>query len=282
MKLLQNFFSLPPVQDEAERQTAQVLRMALLFFSILALLYGVFTTIFDLANWERYTLQTAVLFAGMMLAMFFLRRGYVRAVSLAITSFIWLVFTYSAYTGGGVRSSGYYGYLMVLVAVGVLSGRWIDTLVMTFLCLGSGYFMVYAEQNGFLPEPAVPMTSFALWLDSIFFAVVVSSLLFMTMRIKYLSMQRLNQELAERRLAEQRAARSASQLAMLNEIGRTVSEVTDLRMVLESIRQKLTALIPFDFYSVRLFDAATRMVTYLAVYESGRYWDEAPAPLQTG
>ena len=78
------------------------------------------------------------------------------------------------------------------------------------------------------------------------------------------------------------ARRSSEQLAMLNEIAHAVAELTDLNTTLEIIRQQLEKLVEFDFYSVRVFNEDTRTVTYLAVYESGRYWDEADTPLIPG
>ncbi len=92
----------------------------------------------------------------------------------------------------------------------------------------------------------------------------------------------VQQELAERKRAEEKIRQSADQLVMLNEIGRAVAEVTDLKTVLEIIRQQLEKLVEFDFYSVRIFNEIERTVTYLAVYENGRYWDEPEAALEPG
>lgn len=282
MKAVENFFALPALQSEVDRQIAQVLRLVLGFFGVMSLLYALLSSLADFQNWDRYAAQGGFLLSGMFLGLFFLRKGYVRSVAIFVTLVIWLVFTAAAFTGGGVRSSGYFGYLVVLVVAGVLSGKQFDTLLVTLLCLGAGYYMVYAEMNGTLPRPAVPMTAFALWLDSLFYFAIVASLLFLTMRVTYSALQRLNHELLERQQTEQRAAQVAGQLATLNEIGRAVSEVTDLRVVLEIIRQKLAQLLAFDFYSVRVFNAEARIVTFLAVYENGRYWDEADAPLVPG
>lgn len=282
MDSLKNFFALPAMDNEVDRQIAQVLRGVLVFFGGISLLYVALSSLTDFQRWGRYAAQGGILLSCMLLGLFFLRKGYARSAAIFATLVIWLVFTVAAYTGGGVRSSGYFGYLVVLVVAGVLSGKRFDTLLVTLLCIGAGYYMVYAEMNGTLPRPAVPMTAFALWLDSLFFFAVVAGLLFMTMRVTFSALQRLNHELFERKQAEQKAAQSASQLATLNEIARAVSEVTDLGAVLEIIRQQLEKLLEFDFYSVRVFHAETRMVTYLAVYESGRYWDEADAPLIPG
>jgi len=410
METLKNFFALPAMKNEVDRQVGQVLRGVLLFFSVISLAYAILSSLADVQNLGRYLAQGGILLVGMSLGMFFLRQGHIRAGAIFVTLVIWLVFSAAAYTGGGVRSSGYFGYLVVLVVAGVLSGKRFDTLLVTLLCLGAGYYMVYAEMNGILPPARVPVTAFALWLDSLFYFAVVAGLLFLAMRMAFNALQRLNYELAERQRvedalresekryrsllenipaitylvnvkkgfqnptiyvspqvesllgytradfiaqpdfwltlihpddrarvvaesdqadmtgapfssdyriinrektlwfhdesvlvrdeggqpqyrlgvwsditerkhAEQKVAQAASQLETLNEIGRAVSEVTDLAAVLEITRQELEKLVGFDFYSVRVFNAKSRTVTHLAVYESGRYWREADAPL---
>ena len=103
----------------------------------------------------------------MFLGLVYLHKGYIRLVAVLEILVIWLVFTAAAYTGGGVRSSGYFGYLVVLVIAGVVSGKRFDTLLVALLCAGVGYYLVYAETNGILPPSRVPMTPFALWLDSL-------------------------------------------------------------------------------------------------------------------
>lgn len=86
-------------------------------------------------------------------------------------------------------------------------------------------------------------------------------------------------ELAERKQAEEKIRKTANQLIMLNEIDRIISEVADLNSVLEVIRQQLEKLVPSDLFSVRIFNETTNTVTYLAVYENGKYWDEPDTPL---
>lgn len=414
MDILKNIIELPRIEDEIDMQIARVLRGTLGFFGVASVAYVLASSLADFSNWGRYATQGGILLACMLLGLFYLHKGYARSVAIFETLVIWLVFTLAAYTGGGVRSSGYFGYLVVLVVAGVLSGKRFDTLFVALLCAGVGYYLVYAEMSGLLPPPRVPMTPFALWLDSLLYFSIVAGLLFLTMRITKNAFQRLSLELTERRraelalresearyrgllenipsitflvgfkqgspnptmyvspqiesilgykaenftkdpyfldtiihpddlarvtaqaaeadltgasfssdyrviardgrlfwfrdesvlvrdehgqplyrlgvwsditerkFAEQKAAQAAKQLTMLNEIGRAVSEITDLDAVLEFIRQQLEKLVEFDFYSVRIFNPESMTVTHLAVYESNRYWKQADTPLMPG
>lgn len=204
MKTLRAIFSLPDLENAAERQTAQVLRIILILFSVVSLAYGIANSIVDPLHWGRYAGQAGFLLLGMVVGLAFLRRGYVRWVAAFEILLIWLVFTAAAYTGGGIRSSGYIGYLVVLVVAGVLSGRRLGVLVVAFTCAAVGYFLVLAEQNGILPSARVPMTPFALWIDSLVYFAVISLLLFLTMGLLENALARVNRELTDRQRAEAR------------------------------------------------------------------------------
>ena len=93
----------------------------------------------------------------------------------------------------------------------------------------------------------------------------------------------LEQELTERKQAEEKIRQSNLQLLALNEIDRAISEVTDLDSVLEVIRQQLEKVVEFDFYGVWIFKDPTRpMATHLAIHESGQYWTEPDSELIPG
>ena len=204
MKTIRAIFFLPNLENPSERQTAQLLRIILVLFSLVSLFYGIANSLADPSHWERYAGQAGFLLLGMVVGLAFLRRGYVRWVAAFEILLIWLVFTAAAYTGGGIRSSGYIGYLVVLVVAGVLSGRRLGVLVVALACVAVGYILVQAEQNGILPPPRVPMTPFALWLDSLVYFAVISLLLFLAMTLLENALARIHRELTERQRAEAR------------------------------------------------------------------------------
>ena len=231
MKAIKNILALPPMENETERQTTQVLQAILILFSFICLTYSIMSIIADFQNWGRYVGQGGFLLFCMVLGLVYLRKGYVRLVATSEILVIWLVFTAAAYTGGGVRSSGYIGYLVVLVVAGVVSGKRLDTMMVAFLCAGVGYYLVYAESKGILPPSRVPMTPFALWLDSLLYFSIIAGLLFLTMSLIQNTLQRLNRELIERQRAEEIQKKLIGELeernAELEQFAYTVSH--DLR-----------------------------------------------------
>ena len=214
---------------------ARVLQLTLVFFGSVSVVYFILSVISDFARWGRYAAQGGILAVFTFVGLAGLRRGYFRLVSIVEILVIWLVFTYAAYTGGGVRSSGYFGYLVVLVAVGVIAGKRLDTAAMAFLCAAAGYFLVYAEAYGFLPHSRVPMTPFSIWLDSLVYFTVVAGLLILTMRVTHSAFQRLGAELTERRRVEARELARREMLEKVIRLGKTVTEAEDYQTVLLKI-----------------------------------------------
>lgn len=238
MKTIRKFLALPPMENEIERQTTQVLQVILISFGMISVVYSILSTIADFQNWGRYVGQGSFLFLGTFIGMIYIRKGYIRLVAIFEILVIWLVFTAAAYTGGGARSSGYFGYLVVLVVAGIVSGKRLDTMLVTLLCAGAGYYLVYAETNGILPPSRIPMTPFALWLDSLVYFSIVSGLLFLTMNLVQNALQRLNRELSERQRAEEIQKKLIGELEQKNaELERFTYTVShDLKSPLVTIK----------------------------------------------
>ena len=89
-------------------------------------------------------------------------------------------------------------------------------------------------------------------------------------------------ELAERKRAEEKISQSNNQLAMTNEIGRAISELSDLESVLEIILQQVKQVMPLDAFYLSLYDPQNNMDTFPLYYEGGKHWDEPPSALQPG
>jgi signal transduction histidine kinase len=222
-------------------------------------------------------LFVALFIAGLVL----IRRGHVHNTAAAITVILWGMFALFSIFSGGVGSPTLINLLAVILAAGLLLGGRASLIVAGLSCLlAAGIYL--AEKNQALPSPfylATPASTLEILAANY---VTAGILLYLTIRSIQIAFRRARSDLAERKQAEQKTIQTASQLVMLNEIGRAVSEVTDLNAVLEIIRQQLEKVVEFDFYSVRVFNDKDWTVTYLAVYENGRYWNEPESALVPG
>jgi signal transduction histidine kinase len=256
MDAIRKVFVLPPTENEYDRQSAQVLQVIMAFLGCISVAYSVLSIVTDYPNRGRYAAQGGILLAFMLIGLIFLRKGYQRLVATVEILVIWLVFTAAAYTSGGVISSGYFGYLVVLVVAGVISGRRLDTIIVAIFCAGAGYYFVYAAAHGLLPPSRVPLTPFAAWIDSLMFFAVVTGLLTLTMRVTYNALLRINDELLERRRAETREQNRREMLEKVIRLGKVVTEVADYRTVLLRIWNGIRDELGFDRVGLFIYDAS--------------------------
>jgi signal transduction histidine kinase len=256
MDTIRKIFVLPPMENEYDRQSARVLQVILVFLGCVSVAYSILSIVTDYPNLGRYAVQGGILVTFMLIGLILLRKGYQRLVATVEILVIWLVFTAAAYTGGGVISSGYFGYLVVLVVTGVVSGRRLDTVVVAFFCAGAGYYFVYAAAHGLLPASRVPLNPFAIWIDSLIFFAVVTGLLILTMRVTYSALSRINEELLERRCAETRQQNRREMLEKVIRLGKVVTEVADYRTVLLRIWNGIRDDLGFDRVGLFTYNAS--------------------------
>jgi PAS domain S-box-containing protein len=149
---------------------------------------------------------------GVVLAVVILvsaRAGAPRPAAFAAVAGGWIMLTVAAWTGGGVMSVAYLGYLIPILAAGALLGRQAATVVLG-ASLVSGLLMAIAEIQGWLPADVVTASPVLRWSSR-------SLVLGMALAILYgadVAMERAfakgREEMEERKRAET-AARDAAQ-----------------------------------------------------------------------
>lgn len=204
MNYLKKIFFLPSFTDDFETYSARMLRVIMVFLTIVGFIYTI-TNIFNAPqNSLRFILQFASILATsgtMYLLVHIQRRPQLAAITLVL--FAWVIFTIAAYTGGGIISSAYMGYLVVLVITGLISTRLTLTIIITVLCIASGYILIYLEQNGLLPISRVENSIQNIWLDSIIYFMLVAGLQILAARIVREALRRVHQENQQKQQAEQ-------------------------------------------------------------------------------
>jgi len=71
----------------------------------------------------------------------------------------------------------------------------------------------------------------------------------------------------------------ATQLAVLNEVSRTISKLTDLDTVLETIFEQAKDSLQVDFFFISLFDNQTNMLSFPLMYDEGQRWKQHLTPV---
>ena len=152
--------------DPAELRTRGA-RLLLSFLWIQAagfLVYLLASTWVAPSSFLRYGAQTAFGWTVVLLLAWATRRGW---VALAATGYLgcgWLLLTLSAWTAGGLNGSSTLGYLVLVVAAGLLLGTQATVLTAGVVLL-TGIGLAVAGMRGLLPPSSVRNTPLAVWAD---------------------------------------------------------------------------------------------------------------------
>jgi len=68
-------------------------------------------------------------------------------------------------------------------------------------------------------------------------------------------------------------------LAILNEIGREISTISDLPTLLENVYRQVSNALSVDLFFISLYDKAKNELTFPIMYDDGRKWTQNPNPV---
>jgi signal transduction histidine kinase/ActR/RegA family two-component response regulator len=140
-----------------------------------------------------------------------LHRGRVRSASILALSGAWLIQFAVAATGGGVRTPGFGGMVLIVLVAGLLFGQRAAFIVAALSTL-SGLLLVYAEVRGMLPPPSASYTPSVIWAAQAVWFVLAAVLLHLATSSINEALNRARHELAERKMVEQALIRTEEQL----------------------------------------------------------------------
>ena len=152
--------------DPAELRTRGA-RLLLAFLWIQAaafLVYLVFAILAVPSAYLRFGVQTVFGWTVILLLAWAARRGWVVLASVGYLACGWFLLTVSAWTGGGLGSSGTPGYLVLIVAAGLLLGTRATVLTAAVIVV-TGLGLALAGTFGVLPPPAFRNLPTSVWGD---------------------------------------------------------------------------------------------------------------------
>lgn len=145
--------------------------------------------------------------APLLVVLGLLRRGYVRGASLLMTLSLWLVLAVVGFFIGGVTSSGYQIFALVIIMAAMLLGPRAG-VAFAALSIGVATIAFIVEQLGLLPPQLGGNTAVNHWMSHLINYVVAGGLLYMA----------TNSLTAALRKARQLTAESESRGAELNRL----------------------------------------------------------------
>lgn len=257
-------FAAPIFEDEEKTSAARLVNVTL--FTILALMVALPLIIaFAMPSEAGITLAASAVMVVIVLGLLFLvRRGYVRIVSVLLTSMFLIMITWSIYSYRGVRDITITGYFLVLVLASLLLGGR-EVMIFGAVCILAVLAVYYAEISGAI-SVTIEDTPTLFQLIALITVFVLATLL---LRFAVNSIARGSERArrAAQALAESNRALEASRDALeartcdleqrsayleaTADVGRAAASILDtdqlIKQVVELIRTR------FDLYYVGLF-----------------------------
>jgi K+-sensing histidine kinase KdpD len=282
MKLPDLFHRLltPPVfpEDEEKTRQAQILHILVMNLEAVLIFAIVIGNAFIFIEKFYTTLVLVLTLLIMLLTGHLIRTGKVRAGSYLVIATFWVITTSMAFISGGMRSYHASLYLSGTVIAGLLLGL-SGSILFGIAALGTGLIMVLMDNAGFIFPALFAYPTASIWV--ILFINIVAILLPLSITLRSLSetLARAQQELDERKRAEETAQRRASETALLYHLGLSATSGKDLYTTLYTIQHELMQLIQADAIFVGVYDAATDMVSYPIFFSDGQPMTDPPRRL---
>ena len=218
----------PPIFEGNEDQTRAAEILNTILWAILA---GAMlaSPLILIASSERVTesrlIATATLVLLTLALLALLRRGYLALASATLIIGIWVIITLAiVFGGGGVRSLGFPGHIILVLIAGILLGRR-AAIATAGLSVLTGLAFVYARSIGAVSNPPVPDTDQEIWVIQSVYLGSAALLLGMALRSIERAFARARQELAERKQTEEALQRSKIELEEHNASLRIINEI---------------------------------------------------------
>jgi PAS domain-containing protein len=197
MSMLQSLLTPPTFEDETKTHQAFILHYILLVLILVPVAYAAFIYY---ANREQFGTALTQAIPSELINIFLYignRRGHTRLASMFQVGLFWLFFTWVAFTRLGVQGTAYIlGSGTVIVIAGLLLGGRIS-LVVTFLSVVAGGWMVYLNVTGSRYSGIQPDSSLQVW--------VICTMLFLVIHVvQYLSSKTIRQALDRAQSSENR------------------------------------------------------------------------------
>lgn len=255
LAVLRQLLAPPMFEDDEATRTAGLLNVILLASLAVTTAYSL-TLPFISPRPGPLLVSYAILIGLELSAFILMRRGRVRSASTLFVVAGWLVVTVGTFAFGGIRSSSYSAYMILILVAGLLLGARAG-LIAAGLGILVGVAALYAELNGLLPAPQIPLTPLFSGIGlALNFTVTAVLLLLATRNINDVLAQsrRHERELAERNreLQDSRAmleARARQQAAVAR-LGQQALARLDVSTLIAEAASLVAEILNVEFSKV--------------------------------
>jgi signal transduction histidine kinase len=256
---IHRFLSPPLFDDEEKTRIARLLQVVLLAMIVGTFLIGLALPIISPNRLHRLGLNIAVIGFGLA-HLVLLRRGHVRWAANGFAVFLWAIVTYASATTGGINSTVFAGFVLVIIFAGLLIGPR-ASLIYAALVPITGLGLMLGERLGWIVNSLSPDSA------SIGTLLVFTLYAFVTSVLLSLAYNNIRQALDRARAGEQVLAERNHELQ---------SEVLERQRVEEALRtseRQLRLALEAARMRVWHWDLRTNQVSTLSHYIPNTQFD---------
>jgi PAS domain-containing protein len=197
-----NFFRVPKVEDDPRCHRAWGLRIILATVMVFVTVMMAFDIHVLPQNTARWVAVIVFINSICPFLLYLNHRGRTQAASLGAVISFWVMVTVLIASENTLRAPGAPAYLLIIFTAGLLLGARAGVLTAIVCGLTITAFMVL-EPYGYFQKSAVRHTAFVYWFTEVFFMFMILSLQWLANRSVTSALKRAQQELEERKRAEE-------------------------------------------------------------------------------
>lgn len=202
------FFSLPDKEKDYQSYMVYVLTFiwTIVICTIVSLGFIFFPEL-----WLRWVTFLCISLSIALLNLTLVAKRFPRLAGWTLTIMLWLLFTGSCFTAGGIRAPGILSQLSIILTAGFLLG-WRGGLVIGILTVVTDFILAYIELIGLLPVPTVIHTPITTWISNIIpFGTILALQYYATNHLRS-SLAAVHREVLKRGEAEKLATQTVKDL----------------------------------------------------------------------
>ena len=277
---IRSFFTAPVFEGDKEKT-----RSAQLLYQIIRVIWALpllLVTIGVLGGRAEVVPPAIVISIGLLTLMVFSQIGRVSLASISLTAMIVLLIGYADFQNAGNIQPSTLMFAIAIIMSGLLLGRRAP-LVTAILILVLHTIIVYFQMQGLIELTSAPAVGFEnIVITSVMVVIIGFLFQFVISRLQSAldqarederKLQISNRELEEGRLSlEQRVAERTHSLELASEIGRSVSQVRALDVMLKDAAEIIRSR--FDLYYVQVYLTDPSQTNLLLLSGTGKVGDE--------
>ncbi len=184
-KFTNRIFKIPEYGDHESNIVARMTYGAALGMTLLGLVFVIAAAFVAPMLVKRAAILAAIFGATTLGIIALIRNQKLQLASSLLVSVMWLVITAGTITAGGVSAPIFIGYLVVILASGLISSNKFSVFI-SLVCVVTGVLILAAEVNGYLPQ-SIQYSSIARLGIYLFFFIVT----FLLQNVNTVNMQNL-------------------------------------------------------------------------------------------